>query len=109
MGDTVANTWGSSPGISATSCSLDGYPALTLYDKAGHRISTAIGHGGSYQVNDPGPHVVTIQPGKSVYFGFGWIDVNQRGGGTNGCVSADGARVIVPNTDVSLTTTARLS
>jgi len=47
--------------------------------------------------------------GDTVYFGFGWVDVNQPGGGTNGCVSADGARVIVPNTNVSLTTTARLS
>jgi len=93
---------------SATSCSLDGYPALTLYDEAGRRISTAMGHGGSYQLNDPRPHVVTVQPGANAYFGFGWVDVNQPDGTTNGCVRVAQARVLAPNTDVSLTTAARL-
>ena len=94
---------------SATSCSLDGYPALTLYDEAGHRISTGIRHGSSYQVNDPGPHVVTVHPGDSAYFGFGWVDVNVPDGNINGCVRAAEARVLAPNTDVSLTAAARLS
>jgi hypothetical protein len=93
---------------SATSCSLDGYPALTLYDEAGHRISMATRHGSSYQVNDPGPHMVTVQPGESTYFGFGWVDVNQPDGTDNGCVRIAQARVLAPNTDLSLTTAARL-
>ena len=47
---------------------------LTLYDASGHPVSKGIRRGNSYQVNDPGRHPVTLQPGQSAYFGFGWVN-----------------------------------
>jgi hypothetical protein len=94
---------------SAMACTLDGYPMLALYDASGHLIPTAIRHGNAYQINDPGPHRVTVRPDQSAYFGFGWSDVNQPSGRTNkGCVSIARVSVVVPNAQDSLTTAARL-
>lgn len=93
---------------STTACTLTGYPKLTLFDTSGQLISTGIGNGNAYQLNDPGPHQVTVQPHQSVYFGFGWSRQNPNGDG-KGCVYVARARVLVPNSDQSLTAAAPLN
>jgi len=94
---------------SHASCTVAGYPTLSLYDAADRPISLVIRHGGAYQLNDPGPLTATVQPGDSAYFGFGWVDVNVPDGNTNGCVSITRVRVLLPNIKVSLKAAARLS
>jgi len=63
--------------------------------------------GDTYQVNDPGPKLVTVPPGEAVYFGFGYVATNGDGN-TNGCVAPASARVQLPGSDVWLTAPVRL-
>jgi hypothetical protein len=99
---TITNT-------SAIPCVLNGYPVLVLFDATGRTVPGTISHGGAYQLNDPGPRDVTVAPGETVYFGFGWVDTNPGNGDTNGCVYSARAVVRVPGSAVPLTTPARLS
>jgi len=46
--------------ISNTTCSLLGYPGLTLVDGAGRPIGKDAGRGGGYVFPDPGPHLVVL-------------------------------------------------
>lgn len=64
---------------SAQACSLYGYPGFELVDSSGQVISLRVRHGLSYQILDPGPQLVTLPPGATAYFGFGWADVNRPG------------------------------
>jgi hypothetical protein len=88
---------------SAVQCTLDGHPTLTLFDAAGRPIGATMRRGSSYQINDPGAHVVEVAPGATVYFGFGWADVNQETGGTTqGCVSVASVSVVPPGSTDAL-------
>jgi Protein of unknown function (DUF4232) len=93
---------------SPTACTLDGYPQMKLYDTAARLISMRIGNGNAYQVNDPGPHTVTVQPGQSVYFGFGWVRQNPNGDGI-GCVYVARVSALVLGTGQWLSTPAALN
>jgi Protein of unknown function (DUF4232) len=93
---------------SGKSCTLDGYPVLMLFDSSGHQVPGAIGNGNSYQLNDPGPHVTAVEPGGSVFFGFGWTDSNPPDGNHTGCVHATRARVRLPTSAAWMATTAQL-
>jgi hypothetical protein len=95
---------------SSTACTIDGYPTLTLYDASGRVIAADIRHDSAYQINDPGPRRVVVQPGATVYFGFGWTNANQsEGGSAKGCFSIANVRVLIPASPVSMRTAARLN
>lgn len=70
---------------------------------SGNVIEMTIRRSNSYQIIDPGPHVVTIGPGESAYFGLGWIDTNLNGD-SSGCLSPAIARAIPPNDTMQLST-----
>jgi hypothetical protein len=96
--------------LSVTPCTIDGYPTLTLYDASGHAIAADIRHDSAYQINDPGPRRDVVQPGGTVYFGFGWVNVNEAdNGSTNGCFSIASVRVSVLGSHASLRATAHLN
>jgi Protein of unknown function (DUF4232) len=94
---------------SLRTCTLYGYPGFELIDISGKVIGLTVRRGPSYQINDPGPQRVTLAPGGSAYFGFGWVDVNEPNGDTIGCVMAGSAMAIPPNTTQQLRAAARLS
>ena len=51
-----------------------------------------------------------MQPGASVYFGFGWTNANQAdGGSTKGCLSIVRVTALVPGTHASLRAAAHLN
>jgi hypothetical protein len=84
-----------------------------LYDSAGQEVSTITRNGGSYLLNDPGAHPVVVEPGQSVYFGLGWLDVNidPTAGSmdTRDCTLIASVAVSTPGADASLSTAAPLS
>ena len=94
---------------SAQACSLYGYPGFELVDSSGQVISLRVRHGLSYQILDPGPQLVTLPPGATAYFGFGWADVNQPAGTSAGCVTAVAARAMPPGTYQQLGAVSHLS
>jgi hypothetical protein len=95
---------------SATACTLEGYPSVVLYSTSGVAYSSGMQDGSSYQIDDPGAHPVLVSPAATVYFGFGWTDVNQVDGGTEkGCVSIARVVAVIPGASGSLGATAPLS
>jgi hypothetical protein len=95
---------------SSTSCTIDGYPTLTLFDASGSLIPAIMRDDSAYQINDPGPLRVVVRPGATVYFGFGWTNANQAAGGSaQGCLSIASVGVLVPGSRTSLRTAARLN
>jgi len=65
--------------------------------------------GNTYQINDPGPHEVVVDPGGVVYFGFGWLASNPPDGNDVGCVQSASARARLPGSDVTLRAPAQLA
>lgn len=51
-----------------TSCVLNGYPSLTLFDRSGHRISFQYAHNGDEMITGARPKPVTLRMGTSAYF-----------------------------------------
>jgi hypothetical protein len=96
--------------MSPATCTLVGYPTLQIYDTAGARIPALMENGSSFQINDPGAHLVVVAPGGAVYFGFGWTDANQSAGGsTRGCYAVGSASMSLPGTNRVFTAPARLN
>jgi hypothetical protein len=94
---------------SATACTIEGYPTLGIFDASGSLIPALVQYGSAYQINDPGSRRVVVQPGASVYFGFGWVNVNEAdGGSTKGCLSIESVTALVPGTRTNLRTAAHL-
>jgi hypothetical protein len=89
-------------------CTLEGYPFFEALDASGNRIPLTMSNGEAFQINDPGPHQVVVQPGGVVYFGFGWLASTQPDGSLVGCIHAAGARARLPGSDVTLTAPANL-
>jgi hypothetical protein len=54
-------------------CTLRGYPDVAFLSVAGASITTAVSHGSTYEVPDPGPVDVTIGPGDSAHFTLGTL------------------------------------
>jgi len=94
---------------SQRNCTVAGYPNLRLYDRNNRVAANRPRPGGAYLLNDPGPHTLTLRPGETAYFGFGWSAVNQPGGDVRGCTYATRERVVIPGSDVSVATRANLS
>lgn len=93
---------------SNSSCHMDGYPSLELVSGTGQIIGAAIRDSGNYLITDPGPQTVTLAPGASAYFGYGWSDVTQPLGSTVGCVDTVKAVSIPPGGAIPLYATAAL-
>lgn len=64
--------------------------------------------GASYQINDPGPHLVLLSPGESAYFGVGWGDFDVVKQTTQGCIDTARIASVPPNTFSALYTDAAL-
>ena len=77
---------------SPSKCTLNGYPNFEPLDASGNRIPPTMSDGNTYQINDPGPHEVVVDPGGVVYFGFGWLASNPPDGNHVGCVQSASAR-----------------
>ncbi len=82
---------------SLATCTLDGYPGFQPYESAGRAIPISLRRSSTYEVIDPGPHLVALTPGRSVYFAVGWADLSQPGGSSAGCRDATHVRSIPPN------------
>ena len=94
---------------SPKNCTVAGYPDLRLYGPDGREVAIRPRPGGAYLLNDPGPHTLTLGPGETVYFGFGWYSLNRPNGDVRGCTYADRERALIPGSDVSIATRAKLS
>jgi hypothetical protein len=94
--------------MSNSSCHLDGYPSLEPISGTGQIIGTAIRESGNYLISDPGPQTVTLAPGGSAYFGYGWSDVRQPLGFPADCVDTVRVESIPPGGATPLTATAAL-
>lgn len=57
-----------------TDCSLLGYPGVAARHTTGPAVEVL--HQGSYEIPDPVTTLVDLQPGRSAYFGVGWLDVD---------------------------------
>lgn len=93
---------------SNATCSLNGYPTLQPISPAGQVIGAAVRNGGSYQISDPGPHAVVLEPNTSAFFGFGWGNVTPPNGTNAGCVNTVEVRSVPPGSQLPLQTTAQL-
>lgn len=93
---------------SNSTCTLDGYPSLEPVSGTGQIIGAAIADGGSYQISDPGPQKVTLLPGGSAYFGYGWSDVTLPLGSVAGCVDTVRVESIPPGGSTPLNARAAL-
>ena len=82
---------------SATTCKVNGHPAVVLYDAAAGPIFGPATPGDAFEINDPGARDVELPSRETAFFGVGWSDVNQVDGGTlRGCSRAVGAGVTIP-------------
>ena len=64
--------------IERSSCSLEGYPTVTLFDSAGRLLTFAYGHRGDLMITAAPPKLVRVPGGGSAYFALN----------KNACVSA---------------------
>jgi hypothetical protein len=89
--------------ISGRACTLLGYPGFELLDSHEKPIPLTIHRSGAYQIDDPGPQPVSLEPGGVAYFGFGWTIVNESNSSAE-CPRAREARAIPPDTTTQLRT-----
>ena len=94
---------------SRPSCSLYGYPGFQALNVSGSVEAIGVARGGSYQINDPGPHIVPLSPGQSAYFGVGWGDYDAVKDTTKGCINTAHVVSVPPNTYSALSTDATLT
>ncbi len=85
------------------SCSLTGYPGISLLDSAGHVLPFRVTHAGNQVVTSAHPNPVTLQPGAEAYAAFGKYRCD---GGDK--AMAVGARVLLPGQPRSSSFTVRL-
>jgi len=64
--------------VERSSCSLDGYPTVTLFDSAGRLLPFVYGHRGDQMITATAPQPVRVSGGGSAYFALN----------KNACVSA---------------------
>ena len=91
---------------SSMTCTLYGYPGIEFYTANGQPIIAKTRRGGAYPISyDPGPNLVTLTPGISVYFYVGWGTASGSTGTTQGCPIAASVKSYPPNsyTQLSLT------
>jgi hypothetical protein len=89
---------------SSTSCTLSGYPSFQPYTSSGQKLPVTVVQGKSYEIQDPGPQLITLAPGTAAYFGVGWSNANMKEGGTTaGCLEAASAQAVAPGDAESLT------
>jgi hypothetical protein len=60
------------------SCTISGYPTLTVLDSVGHRLPTVVHHG-TYEQPDAGPMSLVLKPGGAVSFAIGTSTAYQGG------------------------------
>ncbi len=95
--------------VSRTPCALYGYPGFEAISASGSVEQVADSRGGSYQINDPGPHRVSLSPGQSAYFGVGWGDFDVIKDTTEGCIDTARIASVPPDLFSALSTVADLS
>jgi len=81
--------------VSASACSLRGYPGVELVDSAGHLLGKPATRAGGYMFQDPGPTTIVLAPGTGVasftFGGAAYDNVRQQT-----CPSSAAALVIPP-------------
>lgn len=55
---------------SGARCTIGGYPRVAAYNASGSRLGLLVRHG-TYEVPDPGPHGIVLDPGHAAMFAFG--------------------------------------
>jgi hypothetical protein len=95
--------------ISSSACTLYGYPGFEAMDPFGAVEATEVSRGGSYEINDPGPHTVVLPPRQVAYFGVGWGDFDMVNGTSQGCIDVARVASVPPNQYTALYTTATLN
>jgi hypothetical protein len=94
--------------VSGTTCTLDGYPGFAIVDASGSVEDVTVTQGSSYEIDDPGPHVVTLAPGQAAYFGVGWAVFDMVDSTSQGCVDTFEVASVPPHASSALRTTAGL-
>jgi hypothetical protein len=85
---------------SGTACTLDGYPDMQLYGRAGRPLPTT-----ANQSLPPGPTLVTLEPGASATFFSSYRDVPS---GTGQCPTSAVVQITAPDVVASLFIPAQL-
>ena len=83
---------------STVTCTMNGYPALSLYDKNGPALPSTEVQGGSYNFTDFAPSTVTLAAGAIAYANVGYSDVPT---GNTPCSAAAAMWVSPPGGDVN--------
>jgi hypothetical protein len=86
--------------VSATSCTLKGYPKLLMLDAAGSAIPTHVINGTSYTVVSRPDDVVVLSPGAQAMFDIGYS--SRTGYGTAVCPTSAQVRITPPGSDQSI-------
>ena len=88
--------------LSASVCTLEGYPSVQVYSKGGEAMLTRLVHGGGMFFSDPGACVVVIRPRHEGLFGFSWPSTDQPKVDQTGCVKEATVRSTLPSESGSL-------
>jgi hypothetical protein len=91
-----------------TACTLQGYPAVEFFDRAGHRIDAQVWKGGGYIIQDPGSAAVTLTPKATGWFGLNWVVENVQAGNLTGCIEPGSIGVTPPGGTRQLRLAVRL-
>jgi hypothetical protein len=82
----------------ATPCVLDGYPSIALFDRHGRRLRFAYGHNGDQMITGALPRPVSMQRGRSAYFGL-----NKTGCQVSTTRYAHALRIAIPGSGATKT------
>jgi hypothetical protein len=87
--------------ISATACTLQGYPKMQMIDAAGSAIPTHVINGTSYTVVSRPDDLVVLAPGAQALFDIGFS--SKTGYGTAVCPTSAQIEITPPGSDKSIT------
>jgi hypothetical protein len=87
--------------VSATTCTLYGYPGLQMLDAAGRPIRTQVLRGIAYTVPSVPERLVNLSPGHEASFDLGYDDAT--GYGNESCPGSARVEVTPPNAYTSIT------
>jgi len=85
--------------VGAETCTLTGYPAVTLLDGQGQALTgmRANQRPGSYLRSGQAPTPVTLQPKAKAFFDLAWTVIPNEGEGETTCPTAERIRLTAPD------------
>jgi hypothetical protein len=91
--------------VSRSRCELDGYPVVQVYAGRSGAFLNRVVRSGNILFNNPGAHMVIIEPHQAAYFGFSWPTAGEPHVRATGCTDIVNVFVMVPKDSVRLETT----